>query len=187
MKNWKAWVAASSLTLALMVPVQGHSFAEQSDMMAAKIDYSKLEVRTVEGMELVPLRQAAEMLGFSVEWNGMERSITLSRSKMGMEESGMAGKEMMEESMMGKEMMENGMMENGMMENGMMEKEMMENDVDENDMMEKYTVKITIGSKTALVSMTERMLENVPVLLDHTTYVTKPFVESFLAGAPMMN
>jgi hypothetical protein len=142
-------MAVSALALTLAAP--GVAAADES-MMAAKVDYSKADVMNKDGMELVALRGLAESLGYTVTWNEMERSVTLTH---GMAEGGMADGSMTDKSMTDKDM------------GGM------------------YAVKITIGSKTATVAMKEQMLADAPVIIDNKTYVTKTFVDMYLASPGM--
>jgi hypothetical protein len=75
MKNWKRWTAASVLALTIAMP----GFANADDMMAKKFNYSGIETVMNDGMDLAPLRQVAESLGFKVTWNDMDRSILLNK------------------------------------------------------------------------------------------------------------
>lgn len=146
----------AAAALALTIAVPGVGAAANDMGMKAKVDYNKVDMMMKDGMELVALRQVAESLGYVVTWNDMERSVTLTRSMMGMTDTGMPDKNMTDKNMMDK------------------------------SMMDMYTVKIVIGSKTATVAMKENMLAYEPVILDNKTYVSKAFVDMYLADFDMM-
>jgi hypothetical protein len=165
--------------------------------MAAKVDYSKADVMNKDGMELVALRGLAESLGYTVTWNEMERSVTLthgmaeggmadgSMTDKGMADKGMADKGMTDKSMTDKGMTDKGMADKGMADKGMADKGMTDKDMTDKNMGGMYAVKIAIGSKTATVAMKEQMLADAPVIIDNKTYVTKAFVDMYLASPGM--
>ena len=41
-----------------------------------------MKTKTIEGCEMIPLREVAEKLGFELEWNGKDHTITLDDGKM---------------------------------------------------------------------------------------------------------
>ena len=57
---------------------------------------------------------------------------------------------------------------------------------DSKKMGTKYTVKIKIGSKKVTVDMAEKMISNAPTIMSSKTYVSKAFVEMYLANQTMM-
>ncbi|XEC95881.1 stalk domain-containing protein [Paenibacillus tarimensis] len=217
MKKIQKIAAVSVLTFTLLAP--GFAAAETSKDMAM-IDYSKVRVIQMNGMELVPVREMAKSLGYSVKWNQREKSVTLTYSMMmkdkmtedGMMEDGMMKDKMMEDDMMEDGMMEDKMMEDDMMEDGMMKDKMMEDDMMEDGMMKDkmmeddmvedgmmkdkmmdkdmhdmgYTVKITMGQTTFMAGMSEKMLAYEPVMVNNKLYITKDFVEMYLASPSMM-
>lgn len=48
-----------------------------------------------------------------------------------------------------------------------------------------YTITLMPGSKTLMIGMDKVMLEDAPIVMKYTTYVTKAFIETYLAN-PMM-
>jgi hypothetical protein len=173
MNNIQRWVAISALALTLAVPAV--AAADDMGMMTGKVDYSKADVMMMDGMELVALRPMAESLGYTVTWNDEERSVRLT---YGMMDKSMTDKSMMNGGMMDKSMTDKSMMNGGMMDQGMTDKSMMSDGM--------YTVTIMIGSKAAMVSIKQQMLPYAPVILNSKTYVTKTFVDTYLAGHGMM-
>jgi hypothetical protein len=142
MKRWKVWVAASALS---MVVAAGSGAASAEEMMAAKPDYSKVDVMMKDGMDWVPLRQVAEDMGYTVTWNETDRSVTLKRpSEMGtgMMDKGtadksMAGQGMADNGMADKSMTDKGMADNSMTDKGMMDKSMTDKGMTDNGMADK--------------------------------------------------
>ncbi|TVX99789.1 copper amine oxidase N-terminal domain-containing protein [Cohnella terricola] len=161
MNGLKRWMAVSALALTVAAPTVAS--ANDAGMMMKKIDYSKADVMKKNGMELVALRQIAESLGYSVMWNKMDMSVTLTSTMM--MSDGDSG------------MMDNSMTDKGMMDNSMTDKGMMDSSMDN-----KYMVKVMIGSKTATVDMKKQMLNDAPVIMNNKTYVSTSFVEMYLAG-----
>lgn len=154
MNKFVKLTAVLSIALTLLAP----GFASAEPMMKTKVDYGKVEVMMKDHMELVPLRQVAESLGYLVTWDGMDRSVTLTYGKM---------TEKTTDSMMTDKSMEPNMEENSM-----------------KDMA--YTVKIQIDSKKLMVGMSENMLSYAPVIINDKTYVTKQFIDMYLASPMMM-
>jgi hypothetical protein len=141
--------ASALLTLTLLAP--GLATAED---MKEMVDYSKVDIMKMDNMDIVPLRQLAESLGFKVAWSSMDRSITLTQgSTMGhtMEDSTMNDKKM------------------------------------EGDMKSMpYAVKIQIDSKKAIVGMKDSILTFTPMIINNKTYVSKDFIEMYLAQQMIM-
>ncbi|MGG1554466.1 stalk domain-containing protein [Paenibacillus ferrarius] len=129
MKNWKTMVFTGVVACTLALPALANA-----DEMMNKISYDYTGVTTMmkDGMELVPLRQVAESLGYQVSWMGETRSITL--SKMLMDDKGMMqDKSMMDDKgmMQDKSMMDDkGMMQDKSMmgDKGMMKDKSMMDD-----------------------------------------------------------
>jgi hypothetical protein len=78
MKAWKKWTAVTMITCTLALP----GLANADDMMKQTYNYSGVPTVMKDGMELAPLRQVAEFLGFKVTWNDMDRSIVLTKMPM---------------------------------------------------------------------------------------------------------
>ncbi|UJF32428.1 copper amine oxidase N-terminal domain-containing protein [Paenibacillus hexagrammi] len=97
MKSWKKIAVISMVVFAVALP--GAASAEES--MMAGYDYTKVNTIMKDGMELVPLREIAESLGYQVIWGDENRSITINDKK----------DMMMDDSMKDKTM--DGMMEKG--------------------------------------------------------------------------
>ncbi|WP_199614581.1 stalk domain-containing protein [Paenibacillus alkalitolerans] len=149
MNKLQRTAALSMLSLALVVP--GVAAAEDMKGMKMQVDYSKVDVMMKNGMELVPLRTIAESLGYTVMWNGDERSISLMYAVM---------------------------KDDKMMDDKMMDDKMMDN--------KDYTVKFSVNSDKFMAGMMEKMFSYKPVVMNGTTYVTKDFVEMYLASPAMM-
>lgn len=180
MKGFQRWTAVSAIALTLAVPAV--AAADEKGMMTAKIDYSKADVMMKDGMELVALRQLAESLGYTVTWDDTERSVTLtSGMTMGGGDKGMTDKQMNDKDMTDKSMTDTGMADKSMTDKGMADMGMTDK-----SMADMYTVKITVGSKTATIAMKEQMLTYAPVIVDNKTYVTKTFIDMYLAEHAMM-
>jgi hypothetical protein len=149
MNKFAKIAAATLLTLTLLAP--GLATADE---MKAMVDYSKVDMMKKDNMDLAPLRQLAESLGFIVKWNDMDRSITLTLGSM------------MSDTMGDKKMDDKKM--DGEMKNM------------------AYSVIIKIDSKNAMVGRTENMLTFAPTLINGKTYVSKDFIEMYLANQMMM-
>ncbi len=122
-----------------------------------------------DGMELYNLRQAAEMYGYSIQWNAKERSVTLAyKGKM--------------DDMMMKD--DDTMMKNDtMMEDGMMKDEtMMESGMKPAGEM----IKLWIGSKKIVVDGMEVSLSTAPMISRSSTYVSEAFISQYLMPVKAM-
>jgi hypothetical protein len=152
--------AASLLAVAIMVPGVAGAAG-----MTMKADNGNVTVVEKDGQSLVPLRQIAESLGYSVMWT--KKSIVLTKSIMMetkepvMEDKATAGsmdmKEMNESKAMNKEMSGT-----------------------------PYTVTVMPGSKNAMVGMDKKMLTYAPTYIQDKAYVTKAFVDMYLASPMRM-
>ncbi|MFS0726421.1 hypothetical protein [Paenibacillus sp. 1P07SE] len=118
-----------------------------------------------DGMELVHLRQAADMYGYSIEWNSTEKSVTLMYMGTMMKDNMMMDDDMM----MADDMM---MQDDMMMDSGM--KPMAE------------MIKLTIGSKMITVDGKTYNLDLAPAIYDGSTYVTEMLIMQYLKPAPAM-
>jgi hypothetical protein len=109
------------------------------------------------GMELLNLRQASEMYGYSVQWNSKERSVTLVyKGKM------------------------DGMME----DNNMSKKDdmMMKDDMKPTG----ESIKLWIGSKKVIVNGKQIKLDTSPTISNGSTYVTKKLVNQYMKPTASM-
>jgi hypothetical protein len=140
--------AATVLTLTLLAPGLA---AAATDSMKAMVDYSDVRVESMDKLELVPLREMAEKLGFEVNWDAKAHFITLTCTK------------------------QMSMIAN---DSKMMDDSKMMNSI--------YMVKVKVGSKKITVDGVEKILTKAPVTLSNKTYVSKAFVEMYLANQAMM-
>jgi len=131
-----------------------------------------------DGMDFVHLRQAAEMGGYSVEWNGKEKSVTL--IYMGK----MMDNKMMDDKMTDSKMMDDKMADNKMMNDKMKDDKMMNDTMMDNGMKQAgQTIKIMIGSKKITVDGKQVNLDAAPVVQNNNTYVSAAFVTKYLKPA----
>ncbi len=121
-------------------------------------------IKTIKkgGMELFHLRQAAEMYGYSIEWNANERSVTLAYTGK-MDDMMMKDDMMMEDDMMKDDMM----MESAMKPAGEM-------------------IKLWIGSKKVEVDGMEIMLDMAPTISKGSTYVVESLINGYMMPAEAM-
>jgi hypothetical protein len=121
-------------------------------------------IKTIKkgGMELFNLRQAAEMYGYSIEWNAKERSVTLAYTDK-MDDMMMKDDMMMEDDMMKDDMM----MESAMKPAGEM-------------------IKLWIGSKKVEVDGMEVMLDMAPTISKGSTYVVESLINGYMMPAEAM-
>lgn len=78
MRTWKKAMVTTLVACTLAIP----GLASAEEMMMKKFDYSKVTMKKKDGVELAPLRQIAESLGYKVTWNGKARSVTLMKMMM---------------------------------------------------------------------------------------------------------
>jgi hypothetical protein len=133
------------------------------------------------GMELLNLRQASEMYGYSVQWNSKERSVTLVyKGKMDgmMEDNNMSKKDdmMMKDNMNKKDdtMMKDDM---GKKDDMMMKSEMKPTG---------ESIKLWIGSKKVIVNGKQIKLDTSPTISNGSTYVTKKLVNQYMKPTASM-
>ncbi|SFJ51759.1 Copper amine oxidase N-terminal domain-containing protein [Paenibacillus sp. UNC496MF] len=154
---------APALALAVMVPAMAYAAAMNGDSgMTAKVDYSRVTVMKKDGHELVPLRQIAMSLGYSVDWT--KQAVMLTRT---------------------------GMMGMGMQHSDMKDMNDMTDTSDMSEMTDMpgmkpqpYTVTLMPGSTRVTAGMAAKTADYAPVVIMGKTYVTKPLVETFLAMTP---
>ncbi|MBD0383583.1 copper amine oxidase N-terminal domain-containing protein [Paenibacillus sedimenti] len=146
MRTWKKMIAVTMVACTLALP----GLANAEEMMMPKFNYSGIETMTKDGVELVPLRQVAETLGFKVTWNGEKRSVTLMKMKMMMDDKKMEDKKMGDMTMKDDSM----------------------------SMMDG--IAIHIDSKTIMAGNMEAMLMYAPTIINDKTYVSKDFVDMYL-------
>ncbi|MCD1259943.1 copper amine oxidase N-terminal domain-containing protein [Paenibacillus athensensis] len=170
-KKQMGWLGTMTAVAVLAGALTLTGAASAQDMMP-KYDYSKVDVMMQNGMELVPLRQVAESLGFKVSWNGQNRSVTLGMG-MGMGD-GMMGDGMKDGGMMGDEGMGDGMKDGGMMGDDSMKDGMMNG--------KGRLLMIMIGSNMATIDGKSVELDYAPMIMHDKTYVSKAFVDMYLLG-----
>ncbi|GAA3413727.1 stalk domain-containing protein [Paenibacillus hodogayensis] len=128
-----------------------------------------------DGMELVYLRQAAEIYGYSVKWDGMEQSVTLIYT----------GK-MMDNKMMDQKVMDDTKMDDKMMDDTKMDDKMMDDTKMDNGMKQVgQTIKVWIGSKKSMVDGKQVDLDAAPILDHNNTYVTAVLVTKYMKPSSM--
>lgn len=118
-----------------------------------------------DGMELMNLRQAAMMYGYSIEWNSKDRSVSLMYMDKMMDDNKMMddGKMMDDDKMMD----DSKMMDDGMMPGAKM-------------------IKVMIGSKKMMVDGKTVNLSMAPALYDGSTYVADTVVTMYMKPAEAM-
>ncbi|RKP58193.1 copper amine oxidase N-terminal domain-containing protein [Cohnella endophytica] len=149
-----------------------------------------------DGMELVHLRQAADMYGYSVKWDAKEKSVTLIYSGKMMDDKMMDNKmmdnKMTDNKMTDNKMTDDKMTDDKMMDNKMTDNKMTDNKMTDNKMMDNSmkqggkTIKLWIGSKKITVDGNQVKLDSAPVLYRNNTYVTAALVTKYLKPASMM-
>ncbi|MBB6730143.1 hypothetical protein [Cohnella zeiphila] len=200
MHRMKRLLAVSSLVLTLTAPAAAS--AASMDMMKPMVDDGKTDTVTKDGMELVALRPIAESLGYQVAWNTMDHSVTLTcttmmndgesdmtnppMGDMSMTDKSMTDKSMTDKSMTDKSMTDKSMTDTSMTDKSMTDTSMMDKSMTDKSMTRVYSVNIMIGSKTATIDTMKTMLTDAPVVIGNKTYVTKAFVDMYLAGHAMM-
>ncbi|WP_238654084.1 stalk domain-containing protein [Paenibacillus piscarius] len=112
-----------------------------------------------DGMELMNLRQAAMMYGYSIEWNSKDRSVSLMYMDKMMDD----GKMMDDDKMMD----DSKTMDDGMMPAAKM-------------------IKVMIGSKKMMVDGKTVNLSTAPALYDGSTYVADTVVTMYMKPAKAM-
>ncbi len=130
-------------------------------------------MKSDSGMELFHLRQASEMYGYSIEWNEMDRSVTL------------VYMDKMDDSMMGDDTM---MKYDKMMDDGSMMKDdgsMMKDD----KMMVPAgkMIKLWIDSKEIMIDGMKVTLDTAPMIFDGSTYVVETLITKYMKPAMPMN
>ncbi|MBU5351196.1 copper amine oxidase N-terminal domain-containing protein [Paenibacillus barcinonensis] len=146
-KSKKAFVAA-----VLMMSLTFSGLASAADMKTIKKD----------GMELVQLRQAAKMYGYSIMWDSKDRSVTL--MYMG------KTNEMMKDDMMKKD--------DSMMKDNMMKEEAM--------MPAAKTIQVWVGSKKMMVDGMQVNLKSMPLIYEGNTYVSDMVVSKYMEPMKVM-
>ncbi|WP_426334583.1 stalk domain-containing protein [Paenibacillus silvae] len=152
-KSKKAFVAA-----VLMMSLTFSGLASAADMKTIKKD----------GMELVQLRQAAKMYGYSIMWDSKDRSVTL--MYMG------KTNEMMKDNMMKKD---DSMMKDDMkMKDDSMMKEVM--------MPAAKTIQVWVGSKKMMIDGMQVNLKSIPLIYEGNTYVSDMVVSKYMEPMKVM-
>ncbi|MBO7747695.1 hypothetical protein I8J29_26250 [Paenibacillus sp. MWE-103] len=153
---------APALALAVMVPAMAYAADMNGDSsMTAKVDYSRVTVVKKDGHELVPLRQIAMSLGYGVDWT--KQAVVLTRTGMTGMGMGMQNSDMTD-------------MTDASGMNAMTDRSGMK--------PQPYAVTLMPGSTRVMAGMAAKTADYAPVVIMGKTYVTKPFVETFLAMTP---
>lgn len=141
----------------LMLSLAFSGFAHAAALKTMKSD---------SGMELFHLRQASEVYGYSIEWNDMERSVTL------------VYLDKMDDNMMGDDTM---MKDDNMMGDDNMMKD---------DKMMKPAgkmMKLWIDSKEIMIDGMKVTLDTAPAIYDGSTYVVEALITKYMKPAMAMN
>ncbi|MFM9329868.1 stalk domain-containing protein [Paenibacillus mesotrionivorans] len=141
----------------LMLSLAFSGFAHAAALKTMKSD---------SGMELFHLRQASEMYGYSIEWNDLERSVTL------------VYMDKMDDSMMGDDTM---MKDDKMMDDGSMMKD------DKMLMPAGKMIKLWIDSKEIMIDGMKVTLDTAPAIYDGSTYVVEALITQYMKPAMAMN
>jgi hypothetical protein len=153
----------------LMLSLAFSGFAHAAALKTMKSD---------SGMELFHLRQASEMYGYSIEWNDMERSVTLAYMDK-MDESMMGDDSMMkDDKMMGDDTM---MKDDKMMGDDTMMKD------DKMMMPAGKMIKLWIDSKEIMIDGMKVTLDTAPAIYDGSTYVVEALITKYMKPAMPMN
>ncbi|MEO2213661.1 hypothetical protein ABGV40_22655 [Paenibacillus amylolyticus] len=150
-KSKKVMVAA-----VLMMSMAFSGLASAADMKTIKKD----------GMELVQLRQAAQMYDYSIMWDSKDRSVTLMYM-------GKMDDNMMKDDM---KMKDDNMMEDDMK---MKDDKMME----ETMMPAGKTIKLWIGSKKIMVDGMQVNLKSMPVIHEGNSYAAESVIKQYMMPA----
>ncbi len=158
----------------LMLSLAFSGFAHAAALKTMKSD---------SGMELFHLRQASEMYGYSIEWNDMERSVTLAYMDK-MDDKMMGDDTMMKDDMM---MGDDTMMKDDKM---MDDSSMMKDDTMMDDKMMKPAgkmIKLWIDSKEIMIDGMKVTLDTAPAIYDGSTYVVEALITKYMKPAMPMN
>ncbi|BBI33917.1 stalk domain-containing protein [Cohnella abietis] len=144
-----------------------------------------------DGNELVHLRQAAEMYGYSVKWDGKEKSVTLIyNDKMmdsKMKDDKMKDDKMMDEKMTDDKMMDSKMTDDKMTDDKMMDSKMTDDKMTDDSMKQGVqTIKLWIGSKNITVDGKLVKLDAAPILYRNNTYVVAALVTKYMKPSSIM-
>ncbi|MCM3132199.1 stalk domain-containing protein [Paenibacillus polysaccharolyticus] len=147
MKTSKSKKMIAAAVLMMSLTFSGLASASATEMKMIKKD----------GMELVQLRQAAKMYGYSIMWDSKDRSVTL------MYMDNMHDK-MMEDDM---KMKNDMMMKDDMMMEGAM-------------MPAAKTIKVWVGSTKMMVDGMQVSLKSMPMIHEGNTYVTDMVISKYM-------
>lgn len=159
MKTSKSKNMIAAAVLMMSLTFSGLASASTAEMKMIKKD----------GMELVQLRQAAKMYGYSIMWDSKDRSVTLMymdnmHDMMMKDDMKMKNDMMMDDDQMNKEDM--------MMKDDMMMEEAM--------MPAAKTIKVWVGSKKMMVDGMPVNLKSMPTIHEGNTYVTDMVISKYL-------
>lgn len=152
MKTSKSKKMIAAVVLMMSLTFSGLASASTAEMKMIKKD----------GMELVQLRQAAKMYGYSIMWDSKDRSVTL----MYMDNM----QDMMKDDMT----MKNDMM----MEDDQMNKDDMM--MEEAMMPAAKTIKVWVGSRKMMVDGMQVSSKSMPMIHEGNTYVTDMVISKYM-------
>ncbi len=182
MKTSKSKKMIAAAVLMMSMTFSGLASASPAEMKMIKKD----------GMELVQLRQAAKMYGYSIMWDSKDRSVTLMymdnmhdtmmKDNMTMKDDmKMKNDMMMDDDMMKQD--DTKMADNMMMEDNQMNKE----DMMKDDMMMEgammpaaKTIKLWVGSTKMMVDGMQVSLKSMPMIHEGNTYVTDIVISKYM-------
>ena len=168
----------SKKMIAAVMLVMSLTFSGLTSASAAEMKMIKKD-----GMELVQLRQAANMYGYSIMWDSQDRSVTL------MYNGGMDDMKMKDEMTMSSDMkMHNDLMntDSKMMDDDMMmtddDKMMKDDKIMKEEMMipAAKTIKVWVGSKKMMVDGMQVSLNSMPSIHEGSTYVSHMVVSKYM-------
>ncbi|MCP1134315.1 hypothetical protein NKT34_13505 [Paenibacillus polysaccharolyticus] len=177
MKTSKSKKMIAAAVLMMSLTFSGLASASATEMKMIKKD----------GMELVQLRQAAKMYGYSIMWDSKDRSVTLMymdkmHDTMMKDDMKMKNDMMMHDDMMKQD--DTKMADNIMMKDDQMNKNdmMMKDDM----MMEgammpaAKTIKVWVGSTKMMVDGMQVSSKSMPIIHEGNTYVTDMVISEYM-------
>nr|WP_186812269.1 stalk domain-containing protein [Paenibacillus xylanexedens] len=159
MKTSKSKKMIAAAVLMMSLTFSGLASASATEMKMIKKD----------GIELVQLRQAAKMYGYSIMWDSKDRSVTLMymdnmHDTMMKDDMKMKNDMMMHDDMMKQDDM---MMKDDMMMEGAM-------------MPAAKTIKVWVGSTKMMVDGMQVSSKSMPIIHEGNTYVTDMVISKYM-------
>lgn len=158
----------------------------------ASVSATEMKMIKKDGMELVQLRQAAKMYGYSIMWDSKDRSVTLMymdkmHDTMMKDDMKMKNDMMKDDDMMKQD--DAKMADNMMMEDDQMNKD----DMMKDDMMMEgammpaaKTIKVWVGSTKMMVDGMQVSLKSMPMIHEGNTYVTDMVISKYMMPMKVM-